>query len=249
MISLDLKLVTYSAAADESSEADAGGSWRNISDDLPRSHLPMKLHYIGRLLDRTHSRGMGIKSFYITETEDRIGTRRTNVKLSYELLRSMVKHKADFSYGIFSSFYESSRYAIDSFYVLRFGKNYKNLFCRIISEKMLVHEFHVGMNAFGETPYIIFDAHENGLEYFFDEVSNALTKSPQRSLFLLDYFTNSPWCWVDLEPCTIAALVKLHGSVCIDVHRKMRREGNREQLLFWRHVFRTARKYLGKKDR
>lgn len=244
MLDLKLKLIPRPAPSAPGGDEEDEPCWKYIGSDMAHSHLPAKLQYAGRLMVRAHNRGVRLESLYVTETEKRISSLRKRVTLAHGLLCAMARHEADFSYGAFSSFYERSRYALGSFFVLRFRKKFKDLFCRIISGEM--KEYHVWMECCGETPYMIFDAREDGVCRFFDELASMQPLPQSRSLFLLDYFTNSPWCWVDLDPYAIAALAKTNSSIRIEIRQKMRRPQSGKEAPFWKHVFRAAKQHLGK---
>lgn len=243
---LSIKLSEQSVTSGKSPETVDDDGWRTLSDDLKRSLLNNKLQYINCLLTRARSRGLKIDSFYITDTEERIYYHHhKRVKLRYELLKELAEHKSDFSYGVFSSFYESSKYSIDSFFVLRFKKKLK-VFFHVITEYMKENGFNVWMFDYNGNPYIIFDAREYGVECFFSEGAKRSIPSQRKILFQLDYFTNGPWCWVDMDDETIADVVKLRASIELEIHQKMMRPKRGKQALFWKHVFCMVRKCLKK---
>ncbi len=167
MIDLSIKLDEQLAASRNSLEAASCDGWKSVAENLRRSQLADELQYMTRLLTRARYRGLKIESFYITDTEEHIGNRRKHVKFKYELLYELTRHNSNLSYGTFSSFYECSKYAMRSFYVLRFKKSLKDVFYHIVTKNMREYDFNVWMFDYNNAPYIIFDAYEIGVEYFF----------------------------------------------------------------------------------
>ncbi len=217
--------------------------WHDVCSDEPRGGAAGKLRYACRVLNRARDR-VKVESLYITESERKVSPRRRNVRLSPELLTALAAHQADFSYGVFSSVYSYSRYAVDSFYVLRFRKDYAQLFREIITGMKNEYEFKVEMAEYGKMPYLLFDAHENGLEYFIEQVASKVQNPGRKSLFRLDYLTNSPWCWVDLDPETVKNIVHLKGVLDIEIHRKMQRPLRGRNGEFWKHALMMARRWF-----
>lgn len=247
MIDLSIKLVEQLAASGIPPEAASPDGWKSVAENLQRSQMDDKLHYMSKLLNRARCRGLKIESFYITDTEEYISNQRKCIKFKHEFLEALEINHSDLSYAVFSAFYECSKYAIRSFYVLRFPKSLKKIFYNIVMKTMKENEFNVWMFECNYVPYIIFDAYENGVEYFFSEAAKRIKKSQVKKLFHLDYFTNAPWCWVDLDAETIADIVRLKGTIEVEIHQKMMRSRRGKQSLFWKHVFRMARKYFPKK--
>lgn len=234
MVNLSVKLPFVSSEGDP----DDDDCWKDIGGDIPRSAVPAKLRYLCRLLQRSYSLGVKIERFYVTDTEDG-RTQHRRIKLSREMIHALAMHGSDFSYGVFSPFFRSSRCAVDGYYVLRFSQKYEAIFQRFADEKM--RDFYVFPCRFGKVPYFIFDADEDGLEYFLRGVADLLPTSGRNMLLQMDYFTNGSWCWPELESETIEALDRMHASVSIEVHPNMgNRTGDRSAPL-WRHVFRMAR--------
>lgn len=238
MISLALKLAVPGEGNANETE------WHDVVGTGLRCTLPERLRYAARLMERAQRRGMAIESFYITEAARRISGRSAGCSLRPEILQAMAGHGADFSYGAFSSYYESSHYAISSFYVLRFRKNMQQQLARLITEKMLPHNFRVWMEDFKGTPYILFDAHENGVDFLISQLATQPLRTGTPPTLRLDYFSNSPWCWVDLESEAISALAELGATLRLSIHRKMQRPRQGRLANFWSHVFRTARQHL-----
>ena len=217
--------------------------WHCLFPDGPRGGVAGKLRYACRVLNRSRGR-IKVESLYITESECKVSSRRRNIRLSHELLTALAEHQADFSYGVFSSVYSRSRYAVDSFYVLRFRKAYTQLFREVITEMKQAYEFRVEMAEYENTPYLLFDAHENGLEYFIEQVASKVQNPGRKSLFRLDYFTNSPWCWVDLDSETVENISRLKGVLDIEIHRKMQRPLRGRNGEFWKHALMMARRWF-----
>ena len=238
MISLALKLAVPGEGNANETE------WHDVVGTGLRCTLPERLRYAARLMERAQRRDMEIASFYITESARRVSGRSAGCSLCPEILRAMAGHGADFSYGAFSSYYESSYYAISSFYVLRFRKNMQQQLARLITEKMLPHSFRVWMEDFQGTPYILFDAHENGVDFLISQLATLPLRTSIPPTLRLDYFSNSPWCWVDLESEAISALAELGATLRLSIHRKMHRPRQGRLANFWSHVFRTARQHL-----
>ncbi len=218
--------------------------WHDVAGPGRHCTQPGRLHYAARLMERAKRRSIAIESFYITESARRVSGQAVNCNLSPEILRSMAGHGADFSYGAFSSYHEDSHYAISSFYVLRFRKTLQQQLARIITEKMLPHDFRVWMEDFKGTPYIMFDAHENGVDFLIGQLATLPDYTVPPPTLRLDYFTNSPWCCVDLEPAAISTLAELGATLRLSIHRRMQRPRRGRLADFWRHVFRTARQHL-----
>lgn len=227
-------------AAEDGAEAE----WHDVSDSVRGCTPAGRLRYVARLMERARSRGIGIESFYITATERRVGKQPMGCRLTPELLGAMAAHGADFSYGAFSSYHECSHYAIGSFYVLRFRRGLQRRVARLITETMLPHDFRVWAADFNGSPYVLLDAHENGLEYIIEQLATLPPGSGSPPTFRLDYFTNSPWCWVDLDADTIASLAAMQATLQLSIHRKMQRPRRGPQADFWKQVFRTARQHL-----
>lgn len=238
MISLALKPVVPGAGNANETE------WHDVVGTRLRCTLPERLRYAARLMERAQRRGMAIESFYITDSARRISGRVSGCSLRPEILRAMAGHEADFSYGAFSSYHESSRYTIGSFYVLRFRKGLQQQLERVITEKMIPHDFRVWMADYQGTPYILFDACENGVDFLIRQLAPLPHCTSTPPTLRLDYFTNSPWCWVDLEPEAIGVLAKMGATLRLSIHRKMQRPRQGRSADFWRHVFRTARQHL-----
>lgn len=246
MIDLSVKLDEQFAASRNPLEAANRNRWKSLAGNLNRSQLVNKLQYVMRYLIRARCRGLKIESFYITDTEQRISNHRKRIKFKYEILEELKKHNSNLSYGVFSSFYECSKYKMGSFYVLRFKKHH-DLFRSIVTKMSNEFEFNVWIFDYNHNPYIIFDAYENGIEYFFSEAAKQTANTQVKTLFHLDYFTNAPWCSVDLESETIADIVRLKGSIEVEIHQKMMKPRRDKESSFWKHVFRMARKYFSKK--
>ncbi len=225
-------------------ENGAEAEWHDVSDSARGCTPAGKLRYVASLMERARCRGIGIESFYITDTERRVSEQPMGCRLSPELLGAMAAHGADFSYGAFSSYHEYSRYAIGSFYVLRFRKGLQKQLAGIITERMLPHNFHVWAADFNGSPYILLDAQENGLNYLIEQLASQPPGSGSPPTFRLDYFTNSPWCWVDLDADTIGALAAMQATLQLSIHRKMQHPRRGPQADFWRHVFQSARQHL-----
>lgn len=245
MIDLSVKLDEQFAASRNPLEAANRNRWKSLAGNMNRSQLVNKLQYVMRYLIRARCRGLKIESFYITDTEQRISNHRKRIKFKYEILEELKKHNSNLSYGVFSSFYECSKYRMGSFYVLRF-KKHQDLFRSIVTKMSNEFEFNVWIFDYNHNPYIIFDAYENGIEYFFSEAAKQTANTQVKTLFHLDYFTNAPWCSVDLESETIADIVRLKGSIEVEIHQKMMKPRRDKESSFWKHVFRMARKYFSK---
>lgn len=243
MINLSLRLRTHSAASGDSPEAADDGCWRNIGGDMLRSSVPSKMRYVCRLLEHSYSLGVKIESFYVTDTAERKPQHR-RIKLSREMIHALTMHGADFSYGVFSPFYRSSRYSADGYYILRFRQEYREIFHRFVNENMRELDFNAFSCQFGKIPYVIFDASEDGLEYFLREVAGLLMKPKRNMLLRIDYFTNGSWCWPGLDAETIEAVNRMHGTVSIEVHPNMGKLTRDSSVPLWKHVFRMARKHL-----
>lgn len=193
MVTLSLKPGVRSVASESSSDDSDEGCWKDVGGDLRRSAVPARMRYICRLLERAHSLGVRVERFYVTDTGEGKPQHR-RIALSHRMIHAMALHGADFSYGVFSPFYRASRYAVDGYYVLRFSREYQEVFGRFVRERMQVPAFHAFPCQFEEVPYIIFDAGENGLEYFLREVAGVCLR-PRRGMWQrIDYFTNGPWC-------------------------------------------------------
>lgn len=241
MITLSLKRYVHYASIGDSPEDADDGYWRDIGGDMPRSSVPAKMRYICRLLERAYSLGVKIESFYVTDTGK---PQHRRIKLSQEMVHALAMHEADFSYGVFSPFYTTSHHSVDSYYILRFRQEYKEIFHRFVNEKMRELTFNAFSCQFENVPYVIFDASEDGLEYFLREVAELL-EEPKRNMSLqIDYFTNGSWSWPGLEAETIQAVDRMRASVSIEVHPNMGKPTGDQSVPLWRHVFRMARKHL-----
>lgn len=244
MISISVKLFLIDDASGNNPEASENNGWRTICGGLSHSKLQPHITYVGRLLERSHKRGIKIESFYITETEKKKRCLHKKINLSRKLIHSMSIHGADFSYGVFSSMYEQTQHSVSYFYILRFRKQFEKMIFTIINNEMKLNGFNVFTSHFENKPYIIFDAKENGLEYFFSLLPQHLKNYNSPPLFNIDYFTNSPWCYFDITKETIQTLDSIHASIKIEIHDNMGKHTNDKNKPLWKHVIRTARKCL-----
>lgn len=245
MINLSLKRHVPSGVSGESPEAADDSCWRDIGGDMPRASVPAKMRYICRLLAHCHALGVGIESLYVTDyaTDTEKGkAQHRRIKLSQELIHALALHGADFSYGVFSPFCRSSRYSVDGYYVLRFSQGYREIFHRFVNERM--REMNVVSGQFEKVPYVLFDAEEDGLEYFLREVARLLITPGRNMSLYIDYFTNGSWCWPGLEAESIEAADRMRASVSLEVHPNMGKLTGDSSVPLWKHVFRMAGKHL-----
>lgn len=129
--------------------------------------------------------------------------------------------------------------------MLRFERGLRDAFGRIVTRMVNKDSFHAWMVDDAEhQPYIILDAQEYGFAYIFEEAAKEIAASRRRRLFRLAYFTNSPWCTIDIEADIPADIVKLNGSLELEVYQKMTKPKSGRKLRFWDHAVRMAKKCL-----
>lgn len=245
MLSLSIKLDAPVLAAREGIEAVDSEGWMEIAEEVSYFRLPRELKQVSSLLSRIHNRALKVDSLYITDYEDRISNHGKRIKLKKELLEVLMNHNSNFSYGLFSSHYKKSNYKLGNFFIVSFERNLEDKIHRIVARMSNECGFNVWMfNSGGNQPYVIFDAREYGLEHFFHEAAQKIRTSQRRKLFRLAYFTNSPWCSIDIDADTISDIVKLNASLELTVYQKMNRPKLGKELPFWNHVVCMAKKYL-----
>lgn len=245
MLELSIKLDAPALVAGEDIEAVDSEGWSELAEEVSYSRLPGELKHATSLLNRIHRRALGVDCFYITDHEEHIGNREKRIKLDKELLEALAKHNSYFSYGLFSSDYKKSKYKLGSFFVVSFERGLEDKLHRIVARMSNESGFHAWMfNYGGNQPYVIFDAREYGPEHFFHEAALEMGISQRRRLFRLYYFTNSPWCSIDIEADTISDIVQLNASLELTVYQKMNQPKLGKKLLFWKHVVSMAKKCL-----
>lgn len=243
MLSLSIKLDVPVPAGREDMEAVDSEGWKEVADEVSYSRIHGELKHVSYILNRIRQRALRVDSFHITDYEEYIGNHGKGIKLKKEFLETLTKHNSNLSYGLFSSSYKKSRYKLRNFFVLSFERNLEDKFHRIVARMSEEYGFNAWMfNYGGNHPYIIFDAREYGPEHFFYEAAQEIKTLQRRKLFRLFYFTNSPWCTIDIESDTISDIVKLNGSLELTVYQKMNRPKREKELPFWKHIVSMAKK-------